>query len=188
MPLHPAPIRKYLGLDKPEVREQLRPDHAPIHLSKLRLVYALPHPETGALRDVIVSQIELIGSQRYIPGTDIRLPWPAKKPAEEEIEHPGDTPRIDVEKQTFVPVLLEAPLPTTVIDELRHKYSKFRKRHDDEYIAKKIAEDEAKDRFSPMRCFLRSGKLSTQTPVTTLYGNMRYLLGQPSYKSLGQIQ
>lgn len=33
-------------------------------------------------------------------------------------------------------------MPPSVIDELRNKFSKFRDRHDDEYIAKKKLEDE----------------------------------------------
>ncbi len=36
-------------------------------------------------------------------------------------------------------------MPTSVIDELRNKYSKFRTRHDPEYIAAKMEEDRLKE-------------------------------------------
>lgn len=47
---------------------------------------------------------------------------------------PSDTPRLDIDAQTWMPTLLRAPLPGTVIDELRGKYSKFRTRHDPEFV------------------------------------------------------
>ena len=40
-----------------------------------------------------------------------------------------------------MPTLLHPPMPMSVIDELRNKYSKFRTRHDPEYIAAKMEED-----------------------------------------------
>lgn len=40
-----------------------------------------------------------------------------------------------------MPSLLRQPMPENVIDELRNKYSKFRTRHDDAYIAKKMQEE-----------------------------------------------
>ena len=46
----------------------------------------------------------------------------------------SDTLRIDVDTQTWTPTLLRAPLPGTVIDELRGKYSVFRTRHDADYL------------------------------------------------------
>ncbi len=52
---------------------------------------------------------------------------------------------MEVEQKTFVPTLLRPPMPSSVIDELRNRYSVFRTRHDSEYIAKKIREEEEKE-------------------------------------------
>lgn len=56
-----------------------------------------------------------------------------------------DTSRVDVEASTFVASLGEPPMPSTVIDELRNKYSKFRTRHDPEYLRQKMLEDYQKE-------------------------------------------
>ncbi len=47
-------------------------------------------------------------------------------------------------------------MPPSVIDELRNKYSKFRTRHDEEYIAKKLAEDGETQRKKAMRATMRT--------------------------------
>jgi large subunit ribosomal protein L24 len=60
----------------------------------------------------------------------------------EHTDHEDDTLRITVEERTFVPTLLIPPFPETVIDELRGKYSKFRTRHDEDYVERKMEEDE----------------------------------------------
>lgn len=123
-----------------------------IPLPSLRLVHALTDPKTGKKRDVIVKKIVIrdawfdrhLGvhrSFRMIPGLDVEVPWP-KKERKEPVEHDCDTLRLEVEAKTWVPTLLTRPMPSTVIDELRNKYSKFRSRHDEWYIAKKTAEDE----------------------------------------------
>ncbi|TKA62263.1 hypothetical protein B0A49_10408 [Cryomyces minteri] len=124
----------------------------PIPLALVRLVYALPDPKTSIPRDVIVENIERRNVfrdkytketvfDRVIPGLEVSIPWPTKvKP--EDVDHPSDTLRITVEEQTWTPTLLRPPMPPSVIDELRNKYSAFRDRHDEEYIAKKMAEDE----------------------------------------------
>ncbi len=50
-----------------------------------------------------------------------------------------------METKTFTPTLLTPPMPTSVIDELRNKYSIFRTRHEPEYIEAKIKEDQVKE-------------------------------------------
>lgn len=123
----------------------------PVPLSSVRLIHALTDPETGITRDVIVKKLvngniyhdRHTGSTRWariIPGLDIRVPWP-KMPPKERKEYPCDTLRLEVETQTFVPTLLQPPMPGSVIDELRNRFSRFRTRHDPEYIAKKEEED-----------------------------------------------
>jgi large subunit ribosomal protein L24 len=81
-----------------------------------------------------------------IPGLDIKVPWPAKedKPPKLKEDTPSDTHRIDVDVKTFIPTLLRPPIPRSVIDELRNKFSVFRTRHEPEYIAKKEAEEQEK--------------------------------------------
>jgi large subunit ribosomal protein L24 len=125
----------------------------PVPLSFVKLVAALPHPETNVVRDVIVTSLKMSkvwhdkvtgrkSFSRIISGTTTVVPWPKQEPKEVK-DYDADTLRIDVETRSFVPSLLRPPMPSTVIDELRNKYSIFRTRHDEEYIAKKIAEEEA---------------------------------------------
>ncbi|KAK5133935.1 hypothetical protein LTR08_007055 [Meristemomyces frigidus] len=122
-------------------------------LADVRLVYPLPDPATGVPRDVMVERLvhvnyrfdkdkrEWTEGDRLIPGTNTLVPWPEK--AEPTfVDHEDDTLRITVEHATFRPYLLHPPMPASVIDELRNKYSKFRTRHDWEFVEKKALEDE----------------------------------------------
>ncbi|KAI9680475.1 MAG: hypothetical protein M1817_003915 [Caeruleum heppii] len=132
-------------------KRPVRSIEAGIPVSSVRLVYPLPDPITGVKRDVIVKELAHTPVwidphlrtkrwARYIPGLNVMVPWPKKEPKKHE-NYDIDTLRIDVEQKTWVPTLLRPPMPMSVIDELRNKYSKFRDRHDEEYLAKKIAED-----------------------------------------------
>jgi large subunit ribosomal protein L24 len=126
----------------------------PIPISGVRLVHPVRDPVTGETKDVIINQLKhgyfnhdrLTGKvswSRFVPGLNIVIPWPV--PADKEVvDYPVDTLRIDVEARTFVPTLLRPPMPENVIDELRGKYSRFRTRHEPEYIARLEAEDQAK--------------------------------------------
>lgn len=127
----------------------------PIPLSAVRLVVPLPHPDTGVIRDVIINELELRKTtrrelkgddppSRFIAGLEppALIEYPEKK-AEEFKDNDCDTLRIEVEEKTWVPSVIKPPMPHTVIDELRNKFSKFRDRHDDAYIAKKKLEDQA---------------------------------------------
>lgn len=118
----------------------------------VKLVYPLPDPETGIFRDVMVDRLLCINraydkhkrewddGERVIPGTNTIVPWPEKaEPRYEDNE--DDTLRISVEEQTFRPFLLYPPMPLSVVDELRNKFSRFRTRHDHEFVAKREAED-----------------------------------------------
>lgn len=118
----------------------------------VRLVYPLPNEETGIPQDVIIDRLERVNEQwdavkrvwdkgeRSIPGTNTLIPWP-ESVSQEEIDHEDDTLRISVEEETFRPHLMFPPMPTSVIDELRSKYSKFRTRHDLEFVQKMEAID-----------------------------------------------
>lgn len=101
--------------------------------------------KAGYFRDVVVDEIKLVRKfkndkpRRIIPGLRTEIPWPEEiKPDHEDTE--SDTLRISVDELTFEPILNSMPMPGSAIDELRGKYSKFRTRHDPEYIAKKNAE------------------------------------------------
>jgi len=76
---------------------------------------------------------------RYIAGSDQEI-FEIKGQKEDEVEEPyndDDTLLIQTEEQSFIPPLMAAPMPMSVIDELRGKYSRFRDRHEDEYVEKK---------------------------------------------------
>jgi large subunit ribosomal protein L24 len=126
-----------------------------VPFKSVRLVYPLKDETTGVKRDVIIKKIvntkiwfdRVTGRakwQRMIPGLGVIIPWPKSSPKEHK-NNDCDTLRMEVETKTFVPSLLRPPMPTSVIDELRNKYSIFRTRHDEEYIAAKMAEDQQKE-------------------------------------------
>jgi large subunit ribosomal protein L24 len=125
-----------------------------VPISAIRLVHPLPDPATGTVRDVIIRELQPVGLSfdrptrkvffsRMVPGLNVRIPWPKTQKRQYE-DHAEDTPRIDVEERTFVPTLLRPPMPEAVLDELRNKYSKFRTRHTDEYIAEVEAREAEK--------------------------------------------
>ncbi|KAM7217757.1 hypothetical protein V8F06_006891 [Rhypophila decipiens] len=156
-----------------------------VPLSAVRLVHPLPHPVTGKMRDVIIRELKAINVNfdrptrevtydRIIPGENVVIPWPKEEPVVYP-DNEADTLRIDVEQRTFVPTLLRPPMPETIIDELRNRYSMFRTRHTDEYIAQKEAEDAAKKAK-------KKSVESMMTPVqefNRLQREMRRARGQP---------
>ena len=69
----------------------------------------------------------------------------ADKKRKEKIQtHADDTPRYDVDARTWTPTLLRAPLPFSVVDELRGKYSAFRTRHTREFMEKVVENERRK--------------------------------------------
>lgn len=99
-----------------------------------------------SLRDVIIAELRRSSNGerslgyggRYIAGTEPRIyiPFP-EEPVEEDMEYDIDTLRIEVEEKTWTPTLFQPPMPPSIIDELRSKYSIFRDRHDESYIRKR---------------------------------------------------
>lgn len=125
----------------------------PVSLDDIRHVIRLEDTETGKLENVLVKHAysagpynerpphsKLPGFTRYVTGLDIEIPWPME---DDPVITDGDmdTSRMEVEASTFVATMKEPPMPSTVIDELRNKYSKFRTRHDPEYLKAKMIED-----------------------------------------------
>jgi large subunit ribosomal protein L24 len=135
----------------------------PIPYSSLRLSITLRDHKTGISSNFTCEKVHVDGGRRWVfapDGTQIILPGsitlrekrlkgasPSKTAAEKAAARANnkasDTLRMEVEEKTFVPSLLSPPMPGSVIDELRNKYSIFRTRHDPEYISAKMAEDEA---------------------------------------------
>jgi large subunit ribosomal protein L24 len=144
----------------------------PIPIEDVRLVYPLPNEKTGISQDVVVDRLERVNEQwdpvkrvwdrgeRAIPGTSTLIPWPETVDTEEP-DHDDDTLRISVEEETFRPHLMFPPMPMSVIDELRGKYSKFRTRHDPEFVQKMEAREAREEK--------RKGLLKTvRTPLQEL--------------------
>lgn len=121
-------------------------------IEDVKLVYPLPDPDTGIPRDVIVDRLQCVNRRfdknkrewdegdRVIPGTNTIIPWPEKADPQYE-DNEVDTLRISVEEQTFRPFLIRPPMPLSVVDELRNKYSRFRTRHDYDFRMEKELED-----------------------------------------------
>ncbi|KAH7319666.1 KOW motif-containing protein [Stachybotrys elegans] len=135
----------------------------PISIDSVRLVHPLTDPKTGVTRDVIIN--ELRGTipnmkspnmsydrweygqkrDRIVPGLNVVIPWPEVTPPKFETTK-ADTIRENVEDRTFYYNLLSPPMPESVLDELRNKYSKFRTRHEDWYVSQKEIEEAEKRR------------------------------------------
>jgi len=119
---------------------------------------------TGIPRDVVLNKLVKRNSafdpyrntttwSRYLSPQNVLIPWPEEsEPAYSDEK--DDTLRIDVEAKTFLPTLLRPPMPGSVIDELRNKYSKFRERHDEAWLELRRQEDEEQKRLDEL-----SGKL-----------------------------
>ncbi|KAI1506532.1 hypothetical protein F5X99DRAFT_403894 [Biscogniauxia marginata] len=141
-----------------EIRKKTDPPalnlEIPLPISSVRLVHPIKDPETGVTRDVIINRLEHAGFlhdrvsgkkrwSRIVPGLNVAIPWPHKQEPEVK-DHKVDTLRIDAEERTFMPTLLRPPMPLAVIDELRGRYSRFRTRHEPEYIERLEAEERAR--------------------------------------------
>jgi large subunit ribosomal protein L24 len=160
-------VPKFLRESRPEdYPDPVLADTTDVPLESVALVTAIFDKVTGATTDMIVKDVyhRAIPDTadrrktkwiRKIVGTNIEVPWP-EKPDPEYKEHEDDTQRIDVEVRSYVPALLSPPMPSSVIDELRNKYSSFRDRHDEDYIAKKVAEQEEKDKLNKKGKEMRS--------------------------------
>ncbi len=170
-----------------EGRTFVRAVEAQIPIDAVRLVHPVRDANTGVTRDVIIRELRPVDIfhdrptrrtefSRVVPGLNLEIPWPREAdPA--YADQPVDTLRIDVEERTFVPTLLRPPLPDRAIDELRNRFSRFRTRHEPEYVAKKEAE--AADKA-------RRGKLlqaAMRTPLQEFHIQQKALRrarGQPS--------
>ncbi|PGH04085.1 hypothetical protein AJ79_07185 [Helicocarpus griseus UAMH5409] len=134
-------------------KRQYRTISLPYSFNDVRLVVPLSNDHTGKLEDVVVKHmyggepflehgygVETPRHTRYISGLDVEIPWPNPTAPDYE-DQPVDTLRLQVEERSHIPYLNDYPFPSSVIDELRNKFSKFRTRHDPEWAAMKEEED-----------------------------------------------
>lgn len=157
----------------------------PIVISAIRLVHPITNPDTGITQDVVINELKAVppnmksenmtwdrwqyGNKwdRVVPGINVVIPWPEVKPPELETTT-ADTVREQVEERSFYYNLLSSPLPETVIDELRNKFSRFRTRHEPWYIEREEAKmAERQHRWDSVR--------SMATPLDELQEKQRQL-------------
>lgn len=96
---------------------------------------------------------------RYIKGEDIPIPWPNEDVIPTIEDKEGDTLRQEVEHETYIPSMQYAPFESTIIDELRNKYSKYRTRHDPEWVKAKQMEDLKKEYLATQAMLTPRGEL-----------------------------
>ncbi|KAJ5625947.1 hypothetical protein N7510_002256 [Penicillium lagena] len=135
------------------IKSDIVTNSLPIPIDDIRHVIALQDPKTGLIEDWIVEHAYAAGPfverhpdsttpkfTRYVLGEDIEIPWPVENipPAK---DGQWDTTRMEADTDTWVPSLAHPPFPSSIIDELRNKFSKFRTRHDPEYVRLKVEED-----------------------------------------------
>ncbi|KAG5931540.1 hypothetical protein E4U53_001711 [Claviceps sorghi] len=139
----------------------VRSQPMPISIGSIRLVYPIPDAVTGITKDVIINQLKAVPPNmqsaymsldrwnygkkwdRLIPGLNMVIPWPEVEVPQFETTK-ADTTRQQVEERTFHYNLLAPPMPDTVLDELRNKFSRFRTRHEPWFIKKKETEEAVK--------------------------------------------
>ncbi|KAL1895011.1 hypothetical protein Cpir12675_003427 [Ceratocystis pirilliformis] len=163
-----------------------------IPISAVRLVCPVVMPGSNVPRDVVVKKIvarnirrdDVTGVtewDRVISGLNVIVPWPEKERPDHKT-HDCDTSREDVFAETFVPTLLRPPMPGQLIDELRGKYSPFRTRHEERYIAKKnAAEAERKAALAegPNKTKTANSMLSPAEEASRARKDERRARGQP---------
>lgn len=143
----------------------------PVALDDVKLVVALDDPATGSTRDVLVEHVyggepflerpygtDTPRHTRYIAGENIEIPWPRSDPAEQKDEE-WDTLRMEVETPTWVPSLHNPPFPSSVLDEIRNKFSKYRTRHDPEWVEQMKLEDYKKEYLQSRSLLTPKGEL-----------------------------
>jgi hypothetical protein len=121
---------------------------------------------------------------RYIPGIDPpqnfvghygsmtssrnrRLGYPIrdrskddKKDDEELTLYECDTQRLHTEADSWLPSLEQPPFDPSILDELRGKFSKFRIRHDEQFIQEKL-EDDRRERLKKQSATLMQSPRAT---------------------------
>ncbi|KTW32220.1 ribosomal protein L24 [Pneumocystis jirovecii RU7] len=114
-----------------------------IHYSNVRLIGEIPGEKYGTKKLVVVKHInrgnlfynkdrKILTWRRWVVGENKFLPWPVNLPKDEKEreqrykEYKNDTKAANVWTKTFTPTLYSPPIPLSIEDELRNKYSKYR--------------------------------------------------------------
>ncbi|KAG4305114.1 hypothetical protein PORY_001284 [Pneumocystis oryctolagi] len=114
-----------------------------IHYSNVRLIGEIQGEKYGEKKLVAVRHIKrgklfynkdrrILTWRRWVVGENKFLPWPINLPKDEKEheqrykEYKNDTKAADVWEKTFIPTLYSPPIPLSIEDELRNKYSKYR--------------------------------------------------------------
>lgn len=135
------------------LKGDVMPQAIPVPIDDVRLVVAITSPDESTTRDCLIQHTYASGPSidrprwsklpkftRYISGMDMAIPWPKDNEADFKTEE-SDSIRVHVEDKTWIPTIEETPFPSSVMDELRNKYSRFRTRHDPEYVREKVMEE-----------------------------------------------
>lgn len=135
------------------ITSDVLPQSLPVSIDDIRHVIAITDPETKITKDHIIEHAyagppyferpawsKLPRFSRYVSGVDWEIPWPTEQQPELK-DGEWDTLRYEVDQVTWEPSLDNPPFPSTVLDELRNKYSRFRTRHDPEYVREKVIEE-----------------------------------------------
>jgi large subunit ribosomal protein L24 len=143
----------------------------PIPLDNVRLVVGLVDSTTGTTRDVLVEHIDAgppfleheVGSTipkhtRYISGENIEIPWPQANAVQHK-DQEQDTLRMEVDVQSWTPSLLSPPFESSILDELRNKFSKYRSRHDPKWVKEKLIEDYRQEYLKSRTLLTPAGEL-----------------------------
>jgi large subunit ribosomal protein L24 len=156
----PDAIVKEQGGSDQELR-MARPQNLQVSMNDIRLVQRIGD------RDVIVDRMLIPEGEsqyfegdreknvtaheepytRLIPTTDVEIETPPRKDNEDDdSENSSEVLAADsigdgVTAPTFQPDISSPPFHLSIIDELRNKYSKYRLRHDDDFVEKMIAID-----------------------------------------------
>lgn len=143
-----------------------------ISINDIRLVVTLE--ENGAPYEAIAKYVTGGGPfvrrlnditprhSRYIMGEKIPIPWPNEDVAPTVEDNDADTLRQEVEHETFVPSMQYAPFESSIIDELRNKYSKYRTRHDPEWVKAKEMEDLKKEYLATQAMLTPQGEFKAR--------------------------
>ncbi|KAJ5477186.1 hypothetical protein N7539_007330 [Penicillium diatomitis] len=141
----------------------------PVPMDDVRLVFAMTDGNTT--KDYIVQHAyagrpylerptwsKMPRYTRYVAGLNIEIPWPTEEEPQFE-DGAFDTTRMEVEESTWVPSLDNPPFPSTIIDELRNKYSRFRTRHDEEYVREKVLDEYRQEFLASQALLTPAGQL-----------------------------
>lgn len=151
------------------IKSDVLAQNIPVPMDDVRLVFAMTDGNTT--KDYLVQHAHAGGPSverpswskvpkytRYVSGLKIRIPWPTEEEPQYE-DGALDTTRMEVEENTWVPSLDNPPFPSTIIDELRNKYSRFRTRHDEEYVRKKVLEEYRQEYLTQQAILTPAGEL-----------------------------